>query len=48
MSNYFVVYKSYQKPGLEHFEVLAENKNAAKMKFLEANIKHDYVIKVIK
>lgn len=47
MKHYFVVYKSYQKPGLEHFEILAENKNIAKAKFLEANIKHDYIIKVI-
>jgi hypothetical protein len=47
MTTYLVVYKSYQKPGLEHFEVLAENKHDAKMKFLEANIKHDYIIKVI-
>lgn len=48
MSIYYVLYKSYQKPGLEHYEVLAENKNDAKMKFLAENIKHDYVIKVIK
>lgn len=48
MTTYIVVYKSYQKPGLEHFEVLAENKNAAKIKFLESNIKHDYIIKVVK
>lgn len=47
MINYFVVYKSYQKPGAEHFEVLAKNKHDAKIKFLEANIKHDYIIKVI-
>lgn len=47
MTTYLVVYKSYQKPGLEHFEVLAENKHDAKMKFLEANIKHDYIIKII-
>ena len=48
MSTYFVVYKSFQKPGTEHFKVVAENKSTARMKFLEANIKHDYVIKVIK
>lgn len=48
MSTYFVVYKSFQKPGTEHYEVLAENKNDARSKFLEANIKHDYVIKVVK
>ena len=47
MTTYLVVYKSYQKPGLEHFEILAENKHDARMKFLEANIKHDYIIKVI-
>lgn len=47
MNIYYVVYKSYQKPGTEHYTVLAENKNSAKMQFLEANIKHDYIIKVI-
>jgi hypothetical protein len=47
MKHYFVVYKSYQKPGLEHFEVEAKDKAEAKMKFLEANIKHDRIIKVI-
>lgn len=47
MKHYFVVYKSYQKPGLEHFEVEAKDKTEAKMKFLEANIKHDRIIKVI-
>ena len=47
MKQYFVVYKSYQKPGLEHFEVDAMDKAEAKMKFLEANIKHDYIIEVI-
>ena len=48
MNTYYVIYKSYQKPGTKIFEVLAENKYDAKMKFLEANIKHDYVIKVFK
>ncbi len=48
MKTYFVVYKSYQKPGVEHYEVLAENKNHAKILFLETAIKHDYIIKVIK
>jgi len=47
MTTYYVVYKSYQKPGTEHYEVVAVHKNDAKMKFLEANIKHDYIIKVI-
>lgn len=47
MKTYYVLYKSFQKPGLEHFEVLAENKQDAKMKFLEANLKHDYIIRVI-
>jgi hypothetical protein len=47
MTTYLVVYKSYQKPGLEHFEVLAENKYDARMKFLKSNIKYDYIIKVI-
>jgi hypothetical protein len=48
MTSYYVVFKSYQKPGLEHYEVLAENKHDAKMKFLAENIRHDYIIKVIK
>lgn len=47
MKHYFVVYKSYQRPGLEHFEVDAYNKAEARQMFLEANIKHDYIIKVI-
>ena len=47
MKHYFVVYKSYQKPGTEHFEVNASDKAQARMKFLEMNIKHDYIIKVI-
>jgi hypothetical protein len=47
MKHYIVVYKSYQKPGLEHFKIEAKDKSEAKMKFLEANIKHDYIIKVI-
>lgn len=47
MKTYIVVFKSYQKPGLEHVEILAENKNSAKMKFLEMNVKHDYILKVI-
>jgi hypothetical protein len=47
MKHYFVVYKSYQRPGLEHFEVDADNKAEARMMFLEANIKHDYIIKII-
>jgi hypothetical protein len=48
MTTYYVLYKSYQKPGVENFEVLAENKNDAKIKFIESNIKHDYIIKVVK
>jgi hypothetical protein len=47
MKEYYVVYKSYQKPGLEHFIVTALNKAEARKLFLEANIKHDYIIKVI-
>ena len=47
MKHYFVVYKSYQRPGLEHFEVDAANKAEARKMFLEANIKHDYIIKII-
>lgn len=47
MKEYYVIYKSYQKPGLEHFIVKAKHKDAAKKAFLEANIKHDYIIKVI-
>lgn len=48
MKHYFVVYKSYQKPGLENFGVEAKDKAEAKMKFLEANVKHDYIVRVIK
>jgi hypothetical protein len=47
VKHYFVVYKSYQRPGLEHFEVDAANKAEARKLFLEANIKHDYIIKII-
>jgi hypothetical protein len=47
LKHYFVVYKSYQRPGLEHFEVDSINKAEARMMFLEANIKHDYIIKII-
>jgi hypothetical protein len=47
MKHYFVVYKSYQRPGLEHFEVDAANKAEARRMFLDANIKHDYIIKII-
>ena len=47
MNIYYVVYKSFQKPGTEHYEVVAVHKEHARMQFLEANIKHDYIIKVI-
>jgi hypothetical protein len=47
MKEYYVIYKSYQKPGLEHFIVTAEHKAEARKLFLEANIRHDYIIKVI-
>lgn len=48
MPTYFVIYKLFQQPGTGHFEVLAENKNDARLKFLETGIKYDYIIKVIK
>ena len=47
MKHYFVIFKSYQKPGLEHFEVDALNKDEARKMFLESGIKYDYIIKVI-
>jgi hypothetical protein len=47
MKEYYVIYKSYQKPGLEHFIVTAKHKADARQLFLEANIRHDYIIKVI-
>lgn len=47
MKEYYVVYKSYQRPGLEHFIVTAEHKDAARRIFLEQNIKFDYIIKII-
>ena len=47
MKTYYVVYKSFQKPGTEHYEVLAENKHDAKIKFLQTGIKHDYIIRII-
>ena len=47
MKEYYVVYKPYQRPGNEHFIVMAEHKADARRIFLEQNIKHDYIIKVI-
>lgn len=47
MKIYYVVYKKYKLPELGHFEVLADNKNHAKIMFLEKLIRHDYIIKVI-
>jgi hypothetical protein len=47
MKTYIVVYKKFQEPGLAHFEVKCLNKHEARMKFLEANIKHDTIIKII-
>lgn len=47
MKLYYVIYKSYKKAGLEHFETYAEHKQDARMKFLAADIKHDYIIKII-
>lgn len=47
MKEYYVVYKSYQKPGLEHFIVMAKHKADARRIFLEQGIKHDYIIKII-
>jgi hypothetical protein len=47
MKEYYVVYKSYGRPGLEHFITMAENKSEARRIFLEQNIKYDYIIKII-
>jgi len=47
IKTYFVVYKLFQKPGLGHLKVLAENKAEARMRFLESNIKHDHIVRVL-
>lgn len=47
MKDYYVVYKSYRKPGLEHKIIQALNKDDARQKFLEMHIKHDYITKII-
>lgn len=47
MKTYYVVYKLYQAPGLDHFECVAQNKAQARLMFLETGKKHDYIIKVI-
>lgn len=47
MKHYFVVYKLFGVPGLGHYEVDASNKDEAKRKFLDSNIKHDHIIRVI-
>ena len=47
LKTYFVVYKLFQKPGLAHLEVLAKNKAEARMRFLESNIKHDHIVRVM-
>lgn len=47
MKDYYVVYKSYQKPGVEHKIIQALNKDDARRKFLTMNIKHDSIIKII-
>lgn len=47
MKDYYVVYKSYGKSGVEHKIIQALNKDDARQKFLMMNIKHDYIIKII-
>lgn len=47
MKDYYVVYESYQKPGVEHKIIQALNKDDARQKFLTMNIKHDSIIKII-
>lgn len=47
MKDYYVVYKSYQKPGLEHKIIQALNKDDARKKFLMMNIKYDSIIKIV-
>ena len=42
MKHYFVIFKSYQKPGLEHFEVDAFNKDEAKKTIMEQMGWRDY------
>jgi len=40
---YNVVYKKFEKPGLDYFVVEASNKNEAKVKFIESRIKYDFI-----
>lgn len=47
MKNYIIVYKLFQKPGIGHETISAENKNDAKMRFKSKNIKHDSIIRII-
>lgn len=47
MKDYYVIYKSYQKPGLEHKIIQALNKDDARKKFLMMNIKYDSIIKIV-
>lgn len=42
-----LIYFLMKNPNFKKRFTLAEHKHDAKMKFLEANIKHDYIIKVI-
>jgi hypothetical protein len=47
MKNYYVIYNSYRKPGVEHKIIQALNKKDARQKFLTMNIKHDSIIKIV-
>lgn len=47
MKEYYVIYKSYRIALLVVSIVKAKHKAEARKLFLEANIKHDYIIKVI-
>ena len=48
MKDYCVVYKSYQKSGLEFKVIQGLHKDDARKKFLDMNIKHDYIIKIVR
>lgn len=47
VKDYYVVYKSYRKPGVEHQIIQALHKDDARQKFLMMNINHDSIIKII-
>jgi len=47
MKEYSVVFKLFGKPGLGHEIIQAGNKNHAKIRFKELNIKYDKIIRVV-